>query len=295
MHEIKITRPAKILFPKDGITKGELVEYYRRIAPWMLPYLQHRPLTLQRFPDGIDKSGFFQKSAAPYYPSWIHKVTVKKSGGTVQHPVCDDADTLVYLANQACIVIHPWLSRVDSQHHPGEMIFDLDPSTQDLTAVIDGAHMLKDILDSLDLPVYLKSTGSRGLHIVVPLDGAQDFEAVRGFARTVAELLVERDPTRFTLEIHKAKRGRRVFVDINRNAYAQTAVAPYSVRARDGAPIAMPLAWSDLRELSFRPDGITVRTVFDHLGEATDPWKDFRRRAVSLEQARHRVAHDHAA
>jgi bifunctional non-homologous end joining protein LigD len=283
MHDIKITRPTKVLFPKDGITKAGLIDYYRRIAPRMIPHLAGRPLALQRFPDGISQPGFFQKSAAPYYPAWIRKVTVPKAGGTVQHVICDDADTLVYLANQACITLHPWLSRADHLHRPDEMIFDLDPSTQTFTAVIDGAHMLKEILESLELPAYLKATGSRGLHIVVPLDASQDFEAVRNFARTVASLLTERDPTRFTLEVHKAKRGRRVFVDINRNAYAQTAVAPYSVRPRDGAPIAIPLAWSELRKRNFRPDAITIRNVFDHPSD--DPWEDFRRRAVSLDGA----------
>jgi bifunctional non-homologous end joining protein LigD len=293
MHDITITRPTKVLFPKDGITKADLIDYYRRIAPRMIPHLCGRPLALQRFPDGIDKPGFFQKSAAPYYPAWIRKVTVPKAGGIVKHVVCDDPDTLVYLANQACITIHPWLSCVDHLRNPDEMIFDLDPSTQTLASVIDGAHMLKDILESLDLLAYLKSTGSRGLHVVVPLDASQDFETVRDFARTVASLLVERDPARFTLEAYKAKRGRRVFIDVNRNAYAQTAVAPYSVRPRDGAPIAIPLAWSALRKRSFRPDAITIRNVFDHL--STDPWKDFRRRAVSLDRARRQLEQHHAA
>jgi bifunctional non-homologous end joining protein LigD len=259
----------------------------------MIPHLAGRPLAFQRFPDGISKPGFYQKAAGPYYPDWIRKVTVQKAGGTVQHVICDDADTLVYLANQACITLHPWLSRAGHLHQPDEMIFDLDPSTQNFSPVIDGAHMLKDILESLELPAYLKSTGSRGLHIVVPLKPSQDFEALRGFARTVASLLIERDPTRFTLEIHKAKRGRRVFVDFNRNAYAQTAVAPYSVRPRDGAPIALPLDWSELRKRNFRSDAVTIRNAFDHLSD--DPWKDFRRRAVSLDRAIHHLEHNHAA
>jgi len=293
MHDVTITRPTKVLFPKDGITKAELVDYYRRIAPRMLPHLRGRPLALQRFPDGLDKPGFFQKSAGPYYPTWIRKVTVPKAGGTVKHVVCNDADTLVYLANQACITIHPWLSCVEHLHNPDEMIFDLDPSTQNLAAVIDGAHMLHDVLENLDLPSYVKATGSRGLHVVVPLDASQDFDSVREFARTIASLLVERDPARFTQEAYKAKRGDRVFIDTNRNAYAQTAVAPYSIRPQDGAPIAMPLAWSELRKRSFRPDAVTIRNVFDHL--SADPWKDFRRRAVTLERARRRVEKHHAA
>src|SRR5262249_42447826 len=157
---------------------------------------------------------------------------------------------------------------------------------------IDGALLLKEILEDLDLPAFLKATGGSGLHVVVPLKPTLEFDAVRSFARMVAEDLIERDPARYTLEVHKAKRGRRVFVDINRNPYAQTAVAPSSVRARDGAPIAIPIAWSDLRKRGFRPDAITIRNVFEHDG---DPWKDFRRHAVSLNRARRRLEHNHAA
>jgi bifunctional non-homologous end joining protein LigD len=292
MHEVKTTRPTKVLFPKDGITKGELIDYYRRIAPRMIPHLEGRPLAMQRFPDGIEKFGFFQKAAAPYYPQWIRKVTVKKAGGTVQHVICEDTDTLVYLANQACITFHTWLSRADRIHFPDELIFDLDRSAAALSDVIDGAHLLKAILHDLDLPAFLKATGGNGLHVVVPLQPMHDFETVRSFARSVAQRLIEQDPSRYTLEIHKAKRGRRVFVDINRNAYAQTAVAPYSVRARDGAPIAIPIAWSELGKRNFRPDAVTIRNVFDR---AHDPWKDFRRRAVSLDHALGRLEQHHAA
>ncbi len=292
MHDVKITRPSKILFPKEGITKGELVDYYRRIAPRMIPHLIGRPLAMQRFPDGIDKFGFFQKAAAPYYPDWIRKVTVKKAGGTVQHVICDDPDALVYLANQACIVFHTWLSRADRIHFPDQLIFDLDRSSAPAAAVIDGAHLIKQVLDELELPAFLKATGGSGLHVVVPLDRKHDFEAVRAFARSVAECVIERDPARYTLEVHKAKRGRRVFIDINRNAYAQTAVAPYSVRARDGAPLAIPIAWSDLRKRNFHPDSVTIR---DALDQARDPWKDIYRHAASIDRARRKLENRHAA
>src|SRR5258708_5857947 len=178
-HEGNITRPEKVLFPEDGITKGDLIRYYQRIGRGRLPYLEGRPLALQRFPDGIDKPSFFQKAAAAYSPAWIKKVTVQKAGGTVKHVVCDDVATLVYLANQACITPHIWLSRVDKREFPDQMIFDFDPSTEDVAAVIDAALSLKDILDDLELPAYLKATGSRGLHVGVPLDREQNFDSVR--------------------------------------------------------------------------------------------------------------------
>jgi bifunctional non-homologous end joining protein LigD len=284
-HEVGITRPEKVLFPEDGITKGDLIRYYQRISPWMLPHLEGRPLALQRFPDGIDKPGFFQKAAAAYYPAWIKKVTVQKVGGTVKHVVCDDAATLVYLANQACVTPHIWLSRVDKLQFPDQMVFDFDPSTVDFAAVVDAVLLLKRILDDLELPAFIKATGSRGLHVAVPLNREQDFDAVRAFARRVAEIIVAQDPSRYTIEQYKSKRRGRVFIDVNRTAYAQTAVAAYAVRARNGAPVSVPLAWSELRKKGLRPDGSTMRNVFERLDRSDDPWKDFWRHAASLDKA----------
>ncbi len=295
MHEVRITRPTKVLFPEDGITKGDLIQYYERIADRMLPYLADRPLVVQRFPDGIGKPGFIQKTAGPYYPAWIRKVTVKKVGGTVKHVVCDDASTLVYLANQACVTLHTWLSRVDNLNCPDQMVFDFDPSRDsDIAGVVGGALALKDELDHLDLPAYVKSTGSRGVHVVVPLDvgakevsakGGHNFDFVRAFARQIAATIVNRDSTRYTLEQHKEKRRGRVFIDVNRNGYAQSAVATYSVRPRPGAPVSVPLEWNELRQSRFRPDAVTVRNVFERLDRIDDPWKHFSRDAVSLDGA----------
>jgi bifunctional non-homologous end joining protein LigD len=294
-HEVDVTRPEKVLFPEDGITKGDLIRYCQRISPWMLPHIEGRPLALQRFPDGIDKPGFFQKAAAAYYPSWIKKATVQKEGGTVKHVVCDDVATLVYLANQACITPHIWLSRIDKLQFPDQMIFDLDPSTEDFAAVIDAALLLKGVLDDLELPAYIRATGSRGLHVAVPLNREQDFDTVRAFARSVAEIIVARDPSRYTLEQYKSKRRGRVFIDVNRTAYAQTAVAVYAVRARNGAPVSVPLAWSELRKKGLRPDGLTMRTVFERLDKGDDPWKDFWRNAASLDKASRKLEQSHGA
>jgi bifunctional non-homologous end joining protein LigD len=229
---------------------------------------------MQRYPDGIDKFGFFQKAAGAYYPSWIERATMKKAGGTVGHVVCENTATLVYLANQACIALHTTLSRADKPQHPDQMIIDLDPSGEnDLAAVVDGALILKDLLEEKKLPVFLKSTGSRGLHVVVPLDRKQDFGAVHAFARSIAEALVARDSSRYTLEVSKKNRHGRVFVDINRNTYAQTAVAPYSVRVRPGAPIAVPLEWSEIRKRNFRPDGVNIQNIFERLERVGDSWR----------------------
>ncbi len=288
-HEVRITRPDKVLFPADGITKRDVVRYYQRIAPRMLPYLEGRPLALERFPDGIDEPGFFQKAVSAYYPSWIRTTRLEKAGGTVRHVVADDAATLVYLANQACLMPHTWLSRADRPHFPDQMVFDLDPSTEDLAAVIEGARLVREVLNGFGLPAYVRATGSRGLHVAVPLDREEEFDKVREFARGVAEKVTARDPDRFTLEQHKNKRRGRVFIDIARNAYAQTAVALYGVRARNGAPVSVPLEWDELDGKGFRPDGVTIKTVFDRLERIGDPWKNFWRDAASLGQARQKT------
>ena len=204
----------------------------------MLPYLKGRPVSMQRFPDGIDKFAFFQKAVYPII-SLVKTATVKKAGGTVRHVVCDDRATLVYLANQACITPHVWLSRYDQPRLPDQLIFDLDPQTDEIAPVIEAARAFRSLLEDLGLPVFVKSTGSRGLHVTVPLKPKEDFDEVRQFARDLAAIVIEKNPDRFTMEQYKNKRHGRVFLDTNRNAYAQTAVPPYAVRARPGAPSAI--------------------------------------------------------
>ena len=289
-RDVRITRPEKVLFPDDGITKQELVDYYRRMARWILPQLRERPLTLERFPDGIHGARIIQKSAARYFPRWIKTVSVAKVGGTVRHVVCDDEATLVYLANLACITPHVWLSRIDKKDYPDQMVFDLDPSGASFAAVVETAKAARKLLEQLGLTVYVKTTGSRGLHVVAPLKRQEKFDSVRAFARQVAELLVNQSPNERTLEQRKDKRGERVFIDINRNAYAQTMAAAYAVRPRAGAPVSTPLDWRELDDKALRPDGVTIRNIFERLekrpvGKIDDPWKDFRTRAAGLKQA----------
>lgn len=288
-HEIEITRPDKVLFPEDGITKGDLIDYYSRIAPEMLPHIRNRPLTLERYPHGIHTKRFFQKEVSTYFPGWIRRVTVKKVGGTVTHVVCNDAATLVYLANQACITPHIFLSRVDRLDVPDQMVFDLDPQDDDFEPVRSAAQAFKDLLDELELPAFLKTTGSRGLHVVVPLQRREEFDSVRDFARQLAGIVVGWAPAERTTEQLKAKRGNRVFIDINRNAYAQLVAPAYAVRARKGAPVSVPLHWDELRKKNLRSDSVTIRTVFDRLEKVADPWIGFRQGGVSLAAARRKL------
>lgn len=288
-REIEITRPEKVLFPDDGITKGDLVEYYARIASHMLPHLRDRPLTLERYPNGIKTKRFFQKEVSSYFPKWLRTVTVKKVGGAVTHVVCNDTATLVYLANQACVTPHIFLSRLDKLNTPDQLVLDLDPQTDDFEPVRSTAAAVKQLCDELELPAFLKTTGSRGLHVVVPLQRRESYDTVRSFAREVAAVIVSQAPKARTLESLKANRGGRVFIDTNRNGYAQLVAPAYAVRARRGAPVSVPLGWSELKRKSLRPNGYTIRTVFGRLQDIEDPWADFWRSGVSLAKARRKL------
>jgi bifunctional non-homologous end joining protein LigD len=277
-HRITISHPDKVLFPDDGITKGELVDYNLRIADRMLPHVRERPLHMNRFPDGIGGIAIQQKRVPDSFPAWIRRVTVDlHKGGTITHAVIDNAATLVYLANYNMITAHVWLSRVQAPERPDQVIFDLDPSDDDFGLVRSTALRLKTLLEDLKLVPFVKTTGSRGLHVVVPITVGPSFEEAHRFADHAAQQLAAGDPDHLTTEFIKQKREGRLFIDVNRNAYAQTAVAPYAVRARRGAPIAMPVAWANVEEDTLRPDGIGIRTVWDWLRDREDPWQAMER------------------
>lgn len=279
---VEITRPGKLLFPEDGITKRELAEYYQHIASAMMPYLRGRPVTMERYPDGIHSERIIQKKAGRYFPDWITTASMKKQDGTVRHVVCDDAATLVYLANQAVITPHVWLSRIDKPNHPDQVVFDLDPSDGEFRAVCRAALHLRELLEHQGLHAFVKTTGSRGLHVVAPLDRRADFGQTRSFARRIAEELAEADPLHLTTQVRKSKRRGRIFIDTARNGYAQTAAPPYAVRARKGAPVAAPLDWKELEDPRLRPDRYTIRNIFQRLRHSADPWRNFGRYARTL-------------
>lgn len=293
MYELKvgrrivtITHPDNIIFPKSGITKCQLIEYYDNISDFMLLHMKNRPLTMQRFVNGIGKEGFYQKNAARYFPAWIKtKAIAKKEDGTVNYVVCNDTATLIYLVNQLAITLHLWLSRVDKLNYPDKMIFDMDPSVKGFAAVRTAARQIRTVLeDKIGLCTFLMTTGSRGVHVVVPLNRKDDFDVVREFARNVADLLAARYPKTLTTEIRKAKRKKRVFIDYLRNAFAQTSVAPYSVRAKLGAPVATPIEWAELGRVL--PDKFTIKNIFRRLSRKECPWHNFGKHPCSLKRAR---------
>lgn len=248
----------------------------------MLPPLRDRPLTLERFPDGIDGEGFYQKHAADYFPDWLARVTVEANDGDVTHVMAQNQASLAFLVAQNTISLHPWLSRRDRLRQPDQIVFDLDPAGDDFAPVRAAALELRKWLEAIGGRPLVKTTGSRGVHVVVPLRRGPDFDEVREFARAVADRLAADHPHDLTTEVRKEKRAGRVFVDILRNAYAQTAVAPYSVRARPGAPVAAPITWDELRDAALGPRTFAVTNVPSRIQDGSDPWTGGWRHAVAL-------------
>jgi bifunctional non-homologous end joining protein LigD len=282
-REVEISRPDKALFP-NGVTKLELARYYDEVAEVMLPHLEGRPLNLERFPDGIEGQRIMQQRAGRYFPDWIKRIRVPKEGGTVDHVLATEPATLVYLAGQACVTLHRWLSRADRLDRPNLLVVDLDPSDRDPASVQRAARIFGALMRELDLEPWVMSTGSRGYHVVTPVQRRLEFDQVRAFARDLGTLAVAREPHLFTLEQRKAKRDGRILVDIMRNGYGQTAVSPYAVRPRPTAPVATPLAWEELDEPGARPDMWTIRDLADRL-RSGDPWREIGRHAQSLTRA----------
>jgi bifunctional non-homologous end joining protein LigD len=287
---IQITHRDRVMFPESGITKGEVVEHYHRVAAQMLPHLRGRPVSMQRVRDNIETQVFYQKDMPSHFPEWIHRVTVPKVGGTVTHVVCDDAATLVYIANQGCVTPHIWLSRAGALDKPDRMIIDLDPGEGGVADARFAATLGREVLTEAGLVPYLMATGSRGYHLVVPLRPVEDFEAVRAICFGLAEAMARRAPDRLTTEFYKADRRGRLFLDCNRNAWAQTAVPPYSVRPKAGAPVAVPLLWEELEHAE--PNAWSVRTIEQRLAEAPDPWRGFGPHMRTLNAAQRWLARD---
>jgi bifunctional non-homologous end joining protein LigD len=279
-----ITHPEKVLFPDDGITKGDLAEYYNAIAPVMLPHLIGRPVTMERYPAGIGRKGFWQKDVSKGFPDWLERVEVPKKDGVVRHPVVTDVRSLLWTANQNTITHHVWSSRVPDLKHPDVCVFDLDPSTDDIESVRAAAMGLRDLLEKLTLPSWIKTTGSKGFHIVVPLDGEATMGQVARFADAVGTFFVGLAPDALTQEFNKVDRRGRIYVDTGRNGYHSTFAAAYTVRARRGAPVSAPCTWKEVERGDVEPATFTIRNVLDRVQKIGDVWGDLRRRGKALKR-----------
>jgi bifunctional non-homologous end joining protein LigD len=269
----------RVMFPTDGITKGELITYYRDVADQMVPELRGRPLSVVRYTKGIDRGGFFQKHYQKHFPAWLDRVRA----GTktmVEYPIVDDAAGLVYLANQGSIEFHVWTSRKDALDRPDLLVFDLDPPSDppndrpeaQFALVRRVAGLLRAALERLGLPAFAKLTGSRGLHVVSPLDDDAGFDEVGALATRIGAALCRRHPDLMTMEFYKKDRRGRLFMDVMRNAIGATMVAPYSQRGRPGAPVSAPIAWHELEDPALGADAIRLRDLRGWLDRRGDPW-----------------------
>ena len=256
----------------------------------MVPHISGRPITMERYPAGIGKKGFFHKDVSKGFPEWLERVEVPKKDGTVHHPIVSDARSLLWTANQNCITPHVWTSRVPDLYHPDVCVFDLDPSREDQLDVLRASALgLRRLLEELGLPSWLKTSGSKGFHIIVPLDRQADMGHVAGFAHQVGTELVKRDPAHLTQEFSKADRGGRILVDTGRNGYSATFAAPYAVRAKTGAPVSTPCTWTELERGDVGPRSFTLRNMPARLEAAGDVWSDLPKRGRSLRRAVERL------
>jgi bifunctional non-homologous end joining protein LigD len=287
-----ITHPEKVLFPDSGITKGELCAYYEAVAPLMLPHIAGRPITMERYPAGIGKKGFIQKDVSKGFPSWLERVEVErrdpKEGGVVHYPLAGDVRSLLWLANQNSITPHVWTSRVPNLHQPDLCVFDLDPPGEEPEPVRAAALAVRDVLAELALPSFVKTSGSKGFHILIPLDGETDYPAVWRFAHGVGAVLVKRHAATFTQEFIKADRAGRILVDTGRNGPGATFAAVYAVRPKPGAPVSAPCSWQEIERDGVGPRTFTLRTMPERIRDAQaqvhDPWADLHAKRCSLRE-----------
>lgn len=284
-----ITHPEKLLFPRDGISKGELAAYYEAVAPVMLPHLRGRPVTMERFPAGIEAKGFMQKDVVKGFPEWLERVEVPKRDGTVHYPLIGDTRSLLWLANQNCITPHVWTSRVPDLYQPDLCVFDLDPARDEPEVLRGAALAIRDLLGELGLRSWLKTSGSKGFHIVVPLAAGTTFEQVWHFAHGVAAVLVKRDPDHLTQEFMKADREGRILIDTGRNGYNATFAAAYAVRPKPGAPVSAPCTWEELERDRIGPQAFGLRAMGERIARLGDLWSELHAHGQALDGALDRV------
>ncbi len=280
---IKLSNLDKIFYSAANYSKGDVIEYYDKIAEYMLPHLKNRLLVMQRFPDGIKKSGFYQKETPDYFPGWLktQKIDLEKNGKQKLVIIEKKAD-LVYLANQGTLVFHIWLSQKQNVNKPDKLIFDLDPPKSGGFQIVKfAAYKLRDIFAKKQLNPFVMTTGSKGLHVIIPIKPKHDFDQVREFAQKTVEELADKYPDKLTTEVRKEKRKDRILLDYLRNAFGQTGVAPYSLRAIENAPIATPIEWSELSSIN-DPQKYNLSNIFKRLGQKQDPWENIYKKAQNL-------------
>jgi bifunctional non-homologous end joining protein LigD len=282
-QDVKLSHPDKVLFPADGLTKADLAGHYARVAEAMLPHVRDRPMNLWRWNNGIDGERVVQQSLPKGAPDWVARVEVpRRKGGNIFHGLINDGRTLRWLAQQNCITPHVWNSRADKLDRPDRVVFDLDPTVEDFGVVREAALTVAEVLRELGVEPFAMVSGSRGIHVYAPLKRTRTADEIRAAAQTIAERVVERRPDTLTTAWRKEKREGKILVDVARNTYGQTVVAPYAVRALPGAPVATPVSWDEVADASLDPQGFKLRDMGERLRGAGDPWAEMESSAATL-------------
>ncbi len=283
-HNLKLTNLNKLIWP-EGLTKAHLVKYYTDIAPFILPHLRDRPLVMKRYPDGIEGEAFYQKECPEYAPSWIKRHPVEHSEKVVNYIICNDQPTLLWLANQGCIEIHAWLARVESLETPDLAVMDLDPAGEASFAdVLEIALLVKRVLDEFKIKSYPKTSGSRGLHLLVPVKQVYSWRQVTGAMKYIAELVVKVHPDKTTVERKVEKRGAKVYLDYLQNGRGKTMAFQYGLRPLPGAPVSAPLLWEEVAAGKIRPGHFTMNTIFERIKSMGDIYASVLNNRQSLDE-----------
>jgi bifunctional non-homologous end joining protein LigD len=281
---VELTHPDRVLFTDAGLTKADLVDYYEAVAEPFLRAVRDRPLTLRCFPDGIDHEGFHRQQPDDAFPDWIRTARRARAegGGTIDRLLCGSRAELAFLVNQNAVEFHCGLARAPRLDRCDRLVFDLDPPGNDFEAVREAARLVLAPLEQAGIPAGLMTTGSRGLHVTIPLRPEHDHDRVRALARAFAERLTDAHPDRLTVAARKAQRGGRLYLDVMRIALGQTGVAPYSLRAKPGAPVATPITREELDDPALHAQRWHQASIGERLARRGDPWKGLHRHAVRL-------------
>lgn len=281
----EISNTEKNFYPKAKITKGNVLDYYENISKIILPHLKDRLLVFDRYPNGIEYQHFVQQEVPDYFPKWMDRKRVaKEEGGYITHAICNDKKSLLYLVQEAVLEFHTWLSRVDKIKNPDKLVFDLDPTGTNIDRVREGALFIKNILDELEIKSYVMTTGGRGYHIVIPLDRKMDFNKAHMIAERIAKYIANKNKDLFSADPRKSGRRGKVFVDYVRNSYGLTEVCPYSLRAKEGASIATPVTWDEMKSKRMSPQKYTIKNILRRISQKGDPWKDIYKNGQSLKK-----------
>ncbi len=281
-----LTHLDKVYFPKDGYTKGDVLEYYEKIAPYILPYLKDRPESLNRHPNGIDSQGFYQKDMTGHKPRFLQtkRIYSESSDKSIDYVMVQNKESLLYIANLGCIEINPWFARVPKLDHPDFLVIDLDPDDDNtFEQVVQIAHEVHELLDDVGAANYCKTSGATGIHIGVPMGAKYEFDTVRAFAESICRVIQKKYPAITSMERSPARRRKKIYLDCLQNRRGQTLAAPYCIRPKPGAPVSMPVAWTEVTR-KLKPEQFNIENALSRISKFDDPWAPVLGKAVNLER-----------